>query len=810
MSLLYLVLLALQLILFSYYLTNSLSIQLPNYSFFDGVAIYFNTYKKIELLQYMLSIIILGLYFLSIILIDKHTNTTHKRYFQQRLSFLLKNKATSIQLMATSFIIPFLIYKTVDPFDSKLLFQCINILIFILLPFAKIAKECLLNRPFTIWSMSLSKLPIVLLLFISYLQLVSIFYDPIFQKPKIINEYFNIPEKTLINHTYIDNTLFFTENLSSSITHKSDVTKELVESNCINAKPSDLNIFTPSLHDTTFYYNVDKNITCINGLLDTKIFNSLNNQDMYFLLQSLQEASIMQDRYIRDSNFSRFLKYNKFEIHWQTLSRFMIHHNSFVFIPVGELHDGKDIKTINAQYGLGNIYLFNYILNALDDISFDNILRINYISYLLYFALFIFILYEITQKIELTLFSFLTCLAYINFRGYDFLILPPGESPWRHLFDIVILYCLYQFGEKKYKRYWILALLLGLVSIFMNPQIGLMIFIAALVSGIFYVLYEKREVAFHGLTIGMGIFLAGLIYSQVSSSNDLSQYYIDGVIGFPISFVSMFKILLIIIIGYFLLWKLIRDRNCTNYLYLIFLFIYSQELIVYVVWHFDINGFKSRAFIYILTIILLLYNLQYAITEKIKTYVVTAAIGVAVLLYTSSVFKLYKSKDSYETIFKTHETYEWDFERAKILSTMNPSYFKEAINLLNQYSKDNNGIFILSEYDNFIPFLAKKYSLMPFFDLKWYLLTPKELEKCKALVHTAKPEYLYVDTHIDRNLNNEIIDTKFPKISYLNQESIWRVQRLKLLNEIFQAVKNDYELTQSSPLISVYKRKNIK
>jgi len=63
-----------------------------------------------------------------------------------------------------------------------------------------------------------------------------------------------------------------------------------------------------------------------------------------------------------------------------------------------------------------------------------------------------------------------------------------------------------------------------------------------------------------------------------------------------------------------------------------------------------------------------------------------------------------------------------------------------------------------------------------------------------------------VDTDIYRNFNNDLIDPKIPVIGYLSQESIWRVQRLKLLNKIFEGVSGDYTLIKKGILISIYKR----
>ncbi|MBD3843926.1 MAG: hypothetical protein IE909_19040, partial [Campylobacterales bacterium] len=300
---------------------------------------------------------------------------------------------------------------------------------------------------------------------------------------------------------------------------------------------------------------------------------------------------------------------------------------------------------------------------------------------------------------------------------------------------------------------------------------------------------------------------SGTVFALTSSANDLASYYFDGVIGFPISFSKMFKIFLMIIVGYILLWKILKDRLTTNYAHLVFLLLYTQALLVYVVWHYNSDGFKARAFMYVLTAGLLMFSFRHIITWHYKNYIARAIVAIAVIIYVDSVSDVLKSKRQYEKIFDRHVTYEWNMDRAHIVSTMNPIYFQNGVNLIQKYCKDQNGIYIVSEYDNFLPFLAHKYSLMPFFDMKWYLITPQELNKSIRVLQKNKPEYLFVDTGIDRNLNNEIIDPKFPEIGYLHQESIWRAQRLKLLNQIFESVADDYELVEQGYLISVYKKK---
>ena len=112
---------------------------------------------------------------------------------------------------------------------------------------------------------------------------------------------------------------------------------------------------------------------------------------------------------------------------------------------------------------------------------------------------------------------------------------------------------------------------------------------------------------------------------------------------------------------------------------------------------------------------------------------------------------------------------------------MNPAYFVDSISLIQAYAPTNNAIHLISKYDNLLPFLAKKYSAMPFFDLQWFLLTDKEVNLCIERIQTQKPPYLFVDTDIERDLNGEIVAAELRDISGPEGESLMRVQRSELV-----------------------------
>lgn len=766
----YLILLALNLIFFNHYLVNSLKIALPSYHYFAGVVIYFNPYKKLELLEYLFGTIWLALWFILVIIAQRKLTTRVRRYMKTSINGFF-SRVNWVVCYATLLIINVLVYNVINNFASHAIFavliQLLCLLASITLPVWSyltrfgytgifnsnskrvISKQNNLALSYVVESKR-QKIAWSLLSLVAFSFLVYIFYNPIVKNPKIINEYFNIPEQTIIKANgetkLVENAAYWQQYFVSN--------KMLKES---------VSLFNLN-HELASQHTVD---------VDTN------------------EAKLFMDA-------------NQYEIRWQLASRFMIHHNSFMFIPISSLMLHESSAHVSAQYGLGNAKLFAYAFNKFGDLSFDNWLRVSYGFYLVYFLMLILVSALITRSYVWTAIILVVSLTIENLHGYDFLLLPPGDSPWRNLLDLLSLLMMFIYSRQKSFIFYVIALFLGFVSIIFNPQIGIMILVATILSGVFYAIYERLNIK-HTLILSIStLVVAFYLYTNGVSHDDLVKYYLDGVLGDHVSFTSFLLLFIVISVLYLAIREIINRQFTRNYVYLIFLIIYSQELLLYAIWHFNIGGFLTRGYIYVITLLLLVFQFKDYCSVNLKKMLCIIALGV----YGYSVIFMLQSKYQYDKIFDQHVIYNWNLDRAHITSTMNPVYFENGVKLIEKYSKNQNGIYIISEYDNFLPFLSHKYSLMPFFDMKWYMVTPKELNKTIDLLKTKQPKYLFVDTGIDLNLNNEIIDSSVPTIGYLNQESVWRVQRLKLLNLVFQSVALNYTIVESGCLISVYKRIN--
>ena len=156
--------------------------------------------------------------------------------------------------------------------------------------------------------------------------------------------------------------------------------------------------------------------------------------------------------------------------------------------------------------------------------------------------------------------------------------------------------------------------------------------------------------------------------------------------------------------------------------------------------------------------------------------------------------------------FVNHKTYQWALKRARALATFNPEIITETIDLIHDYSdRKDPKVYLLSKYDNLIPFLAERYSAMPIFDLSAYMLSKREFNEAKRVIQEGHPVYLF----IDRNLLDKPNDPW--AVLYRNMvfksERASRLERYELLQKIFLEFKEEYEKVEERGLLAVYKRK---
>ena len=164
-----------------------------------------------------------------------------------------------------------------------------------------------------------------------------------------------------------------------------------------------------------------------------------------------------------------------------------------------------------------------------------------------------------------------------------------------------------------------------------------------------------------------------------------------------------------------------------------------------------------------------------------------------------------RTRNEFLGVLDSHQIYEWNLDRAKLTSTMDPRYFQNGVELIQKYSQGPK-IHIISKYDNFLPFLAGRYSAMPYFEMSKFLISPRETALCVERLLTDRPEYLFVDTDIRRDYVVDMVH-RFSPWAGLNSISRYRVAQMQLMQKVFATVQDQYELVEQGLILSVYKRR---
>ena len=654
-------------------------------------------------------------------------------------------------------------------------------------------------------------------------QFVTIFLPYVRGELLMINEYMDIPEYTSMGEQYVSNAEYMRQhNFGGLLKYDLEVDRGNTPlprpGTFVEVPRTDLLDRFLERHKTSYYYHEGLGALVIQRAMSPReqqelamVFDQAGDQAkinwLYF------KSSDQPDRSVRGAYTAEeqeFLTKNRFELHWQILNRWVLHHHNFVLGPINEYALGKPLREINAQYGLYNVVMMTWLLEKTGGISYQNYFQKWYAWWLVYFALFVALSFLLFRNVYYGALVCVLAFGLTNMIDYQFLFLGPGLNPIRHFLDLPVIACLYWYHKSGRGGVLVLALLFGLIGLVNNRQFGVFL-IVALVVTLLVKAWQEREGGGHRemrWVVGAAVVLGIILLWGTSSRDIMSPYYRQGFLGFSTNPRVLYLVVFIISGCYLMLLRLEDVANEWKYLAL-FLLLYSQGLLVYGLWGGTDKHLLNIASVLVLSgVVFLKILIDRSRLKRYEQVLVSALIvGALGFVYVPGLFAYYTTKSEYEEVFATHRTYEWNLERAQFRSTMDPKYFVESVSLIQQYADSENGIYIISKYDNVLPFLAKKYSAMPFFDVQWFLLTDKEVRLCIERIQNGKPPYLFVDRDMERNLNGEISVAEIPFVDSAGGESLLRVQRLNLLKDVFAAVKDDYELEMSRGLLTVYKRK---
>ena len=799
----YLVLLAFNAILLVYYIClNQGGVRLLN-DLNPGVVIYFNPFKKQELIHYCVSVLIL------FVTSGAYLTILRTGYYKKkngigviaasRLRFERRNVIIYLHLL----VFPVLVLMAGGDVMTRFIIQ-LYLLVFGIINLYEIRYvqgNGVYDKVFGGF--------IVTFIVLAVIGVGYIFNDHLSGRPSIINEYYNIPEYALVDGKYVKTTDYINQNYGNNGFRKWDVDMPVDISGCKQNALGEYGRHQNNVSDSLIYYNekirgiyLNKGIKVIVPEIHAR--NSAKDDEAVSVFYK-KGASLSKQSNVKEE---KFILENIKEIHWQVLDRYMMHHHGFILNPISELGLGKSLKNIKSQYGLGGITIMRWLMDLTGGVSIESWLRLNALFYLIYYTAYGAVLLVVIGDRLLALLAFLYSMILLNVHGYEFVLLAPGDSPWRNMFDIIILLFIYKCQEKEKNLYLATGLALGVFSVYINPQIGLMMCLSVSAAAVLYELSKKRIEIYKVSFTVLSAFAGVLIYVLFSSKDTLSAYYLQGVIGFPVTGYVMLAIYALLIGAYVIVIRTLRNGFDSEVLAVIYLFLYSQGLLLYYVWHADMSGMLSRSHIYVLTIIMMFRLITKGGTAghviSANKYIPVLALGF--FLYVNTYQRILKEKAGYDNIFQTHKVYNWGFDRAHIRSTINPEYFSESVGIINKYSGGQERICMISKYDDILPFLSHRYNIMPFQNMEWYNVTAKELDESVNVIKNEQPLYVYIDSDIDRNYNDDIISSSAFGVGYLHDESAWRAERLKLMARLYYKISKEYVRVDGTRLISVYRR----
>lgn len=767
--------------------------------------------KRNELLSYIGSISVLFTYFVTIIGLYWKFQGHTQRFFKLVSSSKSKTVGFVILCCGVNFLIP--IWKAILSENKYYFFFAVFWIALTFAPFHEIGTEFCkhLNR-FVEKNSKLAKVSIV----IGLLQLISMFTPYLRGDIRMINEFLDIPETTLLKSGPVDNATFINRSNVFGIQKYSPLqeTPYPIKPIALEADLSPEFEKFLRLNLDSVEYDRENKMVYVNRTLTEEARSALTAQSSSEsfktnLIKHEFNLSIKAHQ-LAKSNFSEeeleFIGKNKFSFVWQILNRWVIHHHNFVLAPISEYWLGKDPSTIYTQYGKLNVYVMKWLMERLGGLNYQTYFKVSYSFYIFYYALALLIFALIFKLPELTAATFLASISILNLIGFQILFLGPGLNPIRHFFDLSILLLLMFYITKR--STWILLAAMGVTTLAIanNFHTGLSALLALLAALAFLAILDRRFFNIRVLISSL-IGVAGLIGTMAlfgGGYDPVFQYYVSGISGYPLSNIWIILALGLSCIYYFILFCF-KYQNTVLRVLAAFVTFYSQGIFVYCVWGGTWFHILNFAPIFILNLILVAALV--ASEFKFSKFLSNITLAAMILLFGITTIKFYLDQNQYYKIFRDHTTYEWNFESAKFTSTMNPEIFKPDIELIRQHSGDSNGIFILSKYDYFLPFLATKYSAMPYFDLAWFMLTEKEINTSISSIQEAKPQFLFVDKDIKRPIGLEVIPVESVRFGGLNEESRMRLGRLKGIRRVFEAIEKDYDLVKDGNLISVLKRK---
>ncbi|MFA5162297.1 MAG: hypothetical protein WC421_08625 [Elusimicrobiales bacterium] len=506
----------------------------------------------------------------------------------------------------------------------------------------------------------------------------------------------------------------------------------------------------------------------------------------------------------------RFLKLNAFEHEHAQMARGQINHIGQILNPLNEYLCGKPANEIYTQYGLGFTFLYKRLMDLFGGISIENYYKCHSLHTVYYLLLGLLLLYTFRRDKIYAAGAFGMCGFAISSQYYGFL-LGPGASPAIHGADLFALFFLLRYFEAGRMLWAVAAVAAGAAGVLLNFHFGFLL-LAAVAAALAVYSAEK-----HGMrraaawSLALAAVAAALLayYRFILKPYDVfGSFFLNGMlcISPPGAAVKLAIIYLAVSYGFALVLRGLRSPE--KYFYLAALF-YNQALLAYFFNSGNTNHLMHSYPFMGLQLFLMLHIAAEQWKRPAWKLAFSAVAALLVIVQAGAAAGMYRSNGQRARFwdnFRNHQNYLWRFERAHILSTIDPLPLEASVDLIHKYAPaQGEGILISSRYDNLLPFLAQRRSLLPYYDMSNYLITPEHSGRALLSARRARPDILFADADIDQPPSDawRRLDGR---IKYWTTERDIRFAKQQKLRELFEAASAGYRKVETAGLLAVYRR----
>ncbi len=507
-----------------------------------------------------------------------------------------------------------------------------------------------------------------------------------------------------------------------------------------------------------------------------------------------------------------FLKRNRPELERAlVLGRFFYHHN-FIFSAAVARAQNAEVEH-GSQYGKGLTQGFAAVIAAVpENFRLNAYLLFLYVSYPLYLLLLV----AVGRACGLTpwqqFFAVAATIASFLLSEIETVRLGVGLAPWRHLFDVIVLYALWRYGRHPSLPNWMLVAATVFVSIYWSLEMGIFIGLSA-AGALLALAIQQRNVRLLGFFAGLVLVVLVSWFVSDPHAQALTWPVLAGINtpSVPFGFISGAAAFSCGLLAAWL-WlarRLDGDEKALGWWCMAGAVVfYSAASIIYLIFyprpHHLVPVIPAMALGLAGGWALFIHGSQGGMVRLRMRIVATAAtaalvLGVAVLALLRTVEVVGENR-----IFTNHITHRWEFPAAQLMSTTDPKLLEQSVAMI-RARNPQAVVDILSPWEVALLPLSGKGKNGPFVVSFDSLVTEREVNLlADHLVHHGN-EMIFMDSR----LATGHYELPLLEDAYMNNRllaSVLRVRAHATLRKVFTKIQGCYRLEEQGPLISAYRR----